>query len=57
MRCQLELNEMSQKSEGSNSPRRKNVTIARIKIIAYSLLFLVMLVFIIAILVEKILFS
>ncbi len=43
---------MSQKSEGSNSPRRKNVTIARIKIIAYSLLLLVMLVFIIAILIQ-----
>jgi len=48
---------MSQKSEGSHSPRRKNVMIARIKIIAYSLLFLVMLVFIIAIFAEKILFS
>jgi len=48
---------MSQKSEGSHSSRRKNVVIARIKIIAYSLLFLVMLVFIIAIFAEKILFS
>jgi hypothetical protein len=48
---------MSQRSEGSNSSGRKNVTIARIKIIAYSLLFLVMLVFIIAVFVEKILFS
>jgi hypothetical protein len=48
---------MSRENEGSNSPRRQNMTIARIKIIAYSLLFLVMLAFIIAIFVEKILFS
>jgi hypothetical protein len=48
---------MSQESEGTNSPRRKNVTIARIKIIAYSMLFLGMLAFIIAIFVDRIFFS
>jgi hypothetical protein len=48
---------MSRNNEGSNAPRRKNVTIARIKIIAYSLLFLVMLAFIVAVFVEKFLFS
>jgi hypothetical protein len=57
MRYQLELNEMSRKSEGSDSSRRKNVTIARVKIIAYSLLFLVMLVFVIGIFIAKMLAS
>jgi len=50
---------MAKESEHSNSnnpPRHKNVLIGRIKIIAYSALFLTMLLFIIAIFIAKVFF-